>query len=163
MKIRRVLFTAILMLVVISHIISQTSFSQSGPGLPYTIWGRVKDETGEGLNDAEVKILKDGNVLASNITYHDNSTGDGTFMITFNLSDLKSGDKVDLVISKEGYETKTIQVEIDTFLPSKKVDDIILLATKKDEKEKKTPFLSVVTILLVLIAISFIAKRIEVR
>jgi len=84
-------------------------------------------------------------------------------MITFNLGDLKSGDKVDLVISKEGYETKTIQVEIDKFLPSKKVDDIILLATKKDEKEKKTPFLSVAIILLVLIAISFIAKRIEVR
>jgi len=162
MRMKEILFTIIFLLTAVSCI-NQISFSQSGPGLPYTIWGKVKDESGEGLNGVEVKILKDGNVLASNTTYHDNSTGDGTFMITFNLGDLKSGDKVDLVISKEGYETKTIQVEIDTFLPSKKVDDIILLAIKKDEKEKKTPFLSVVTILLVLIAISFIAKRIKVR
>jgi len=150
----------ILLLTVVSYI-NQSTLSQSGPGLPYTIWGKVKDETGKGLNDVEVKILKDGNVLASNTTYHDNSTGDGTFMITFNLGNLKSGDKVDLVVSKEGYEVKTIQVEIDTLLPSKKVDDIILLAIKEDKEEDKTPFLSVAIILLVFVAISVITKRLK--
>jgi len=129
------------MMLVITFLASQ-AYSQGGPSLPYIIWGVVKDQNGTGLNGATVEIYKDQNMIASTTTYHDNTTGDGTYMIQITLSeyDIENGDTLVINASKEGYETTSVTITIDTTFPNMRQDLFLNVITTQEESKNKTPF-----------------------